>query len=67
MKQLEVTKPFPTEGAVSIPEVAEYLGICNVGIYRLLELDPTFPKPKKILRSVKFNAKDIINWFEGGK
>jgi predicted DNA-binding transcriptional regulator AlpA len=67
MKQQNVTKPFPSSGAVSIDDVAQYLDISFMTVRRLMERDPTFPKPKRVLRSVKFNATEITHWFEKGK
>jgi predicted DNA-binding transcriptional regulator AlpA len=58
-------KPFPKSGAVSVLDVAAYLDICPLGVRRLAEKDPTFPKPKRVLRSLKWDAKAVIQWFEG--
>ena len=55
---------FPSEGAVGIEKVAEYLDISRAGVRRLIEKDETFPRPVKLLRSVKWSAKAVRKWFD---
>jgi predicted DNA-binding transcriptional regulator AlpA len=55
---------MPRWGAASVIQVGNYLGISPAGVRRLVELEPTFPKPRKVLRSVRWNATDVIAWFE---
>ncbi len=64
MEKSEV-KTFPKSGAVSVLDVAAYLDICALGVRRLVDKDPTFPKPKRVLRSLKWDAKAVTQWFEG--
>jgi len=68
MKKTElISAELPKRGGATAEQIANYLGVSCSTIYRLEAEDPTFPKPKRILRSVRWDVDEIIEWFSGDR
>lgn len=55
---------MPASGGVTIYQIAYYLNISASGVRRLSDDDATFPKPRKLLRSIRWDAEEVIAWFK---
>jgi predicted DNA-binding transcriptional regulator AlpA len=61
----DLDRQMPDRGGADAIQVGNYIGVSPSGVYRLEELDPTFPKSKKILRSRRWDSEAVIQWFKG--
>lgn len=49
--------------SLGVKDVAQILGICSRGVYRLLN-EGDFPKPRKIGRLSRWDRTEILNWWD---
>ena len=50
---------------LNVPEVCRRIGLSRPSIYRLLETDPTFPKPTyPARRAPRWRSDEIAAWIE---
>lgn len=50
--------------SLGVKDVAQILGICSRGVYRLLN-EGDFPKPRKIGRLSRWDRTEVLNWWAG--
>jgi prophage regulatory protein len=49
--------------SLDVKDVAQILGICSRGVYRLLN-EGNFPKPRKIGRLSRWDRTEVLNWWD---
>lgn len=53
----------PASRALRLPEVLDIVGISRTSLYRLLNSDPTFPRPYKLSPGITvWDAEDVHNY-----
>jgi len=71
MQQQNLQRDSPTQAIVSdirflnIKEVQQLIGKSRASIYRYLQHDPSFPKPRKLsVHSISWVSTEVYAWIE---